>query len=80
MGTGVLSTPQHASAARMVSGGSEELTNAGANVNTTAGGGKYEQLPPSTAAIRNGGGGGGYHQQRNFSSSLISPTRQCPRL
>ena len=62
----------------MASGGSEELTNAGANVNATAGGGKYERLPPSTAAIRNGGGG--YDQQRNLSSSLISPTRQCPRL
>ena len=74
MGTGVLRTPQHASVAKMANGGSEELTNTGANVNATAGGGKYEQLPPSTAvaATRNGGGGG-YDQQQNLSPSLISP-------
>ena len=74
MGTGVLRTRQHASAAEMTNGGSEELANTGASVNTTAGGGKYEHLPPSTAAAaatRNGGGG--YDQQQNLSQSLISP-------
>ena len=35
MGTGVLRTPQHASAAKMANGGSEELASTSANVNAT---------------------------------------------